>query len=159
MDCVDMYVQNITRKQYPTNNIPMKEFSICRDSKTKIPDKLSWEEFGDIMKREGVGEAMIYFIDDKYNRKKIIQKAIFALLVEKDQQKTWSEYNIIDHENGDRIMPCLVLLDADPQYVLTRSIIHYPNTFIIQCNFRQWGEFRVNKVEIIQYDHTNFSMN
>ena len=111
------------------------------------------------MKSEGVGEAMIYFIDEKYNRKQIIQKAIFALLVEKDKQKAWSEFNIIDHENGDRIMPCLVILDADPKYVLKRSIIHYPNTFVIQCIIMDWGEFRVNKLEIIQYDNTDFSVN
>jgi len=137
----------------------MKEYSICRDPKTESPDKLTWDEFGEIMKSQGVGEAMIYFTADKYDRKRTIERAIFALLVEKDGEKVWAEYNIIDHENGDKIRPCLVILDADPKYVLQRSILHYENTFVFQCIFMNTGEYRVNKLELIQYDNTDFSVN
>lgn len=137
----------------------MKEFSICRDSDSKKPELLSWDEFGEIMKSQGVEEAMIYLTADKYNRRHRVEKAIFALLVEKDNEKAWAEYNIIDHEHGEKMMPCLVILDADPDYVLKRSIIHYPNTFIIQCIFRNTGEFRVKKLEIVHYDDTGFSVN
>ena len=137
----------------------MKEYSICRDSKADSPEKLTWNEFGEIMKSQGVGEAMIYFTADKYDRKRIIERAIFALLVEKDGEKVWAEYNIIDHENGDKIRTCLVILDADPKYVLQRSILHFENTFVIQCIFMNTGEYRVNKLELIQYDSTDFSVN
>lgn len=137
----------------------MKEFSICKDSKANHPEKLTWDEFGEIMKSEGVGEAMIYYTADKYDRKNIIERAIFALLIEKDGEKAWAEYNIIDHENGDKIRPCLVILDADPKYVLKQSVIHYDNSFIIQCLFKDTGEYKVNKYEIIHYDDTDFSVN
>lgn len=143
-----------------TENItPMKEYSICRDSKAANPETISWDKFGEIMKSQGVGEAMIYYTSDKYDRKRIIEGAIFALLVEKDGEKTWAEYNIIDHENGDKIRPCLVILDADPKYVLKRSVLHYDNSFLIQCIFMNTGEFKVNKLEVIHYDDTDFSVN
>jgi hypothetical protein len=137
----------------------MKEFSICRDPKAGKPEILSWERFGEIMKSQGVDEAMIYFTADKYDRKRIIERGIFALLVEKDGEKAWAEYNIIDHENGDKIRPCLVILDADPKYVLKRSVVHFDNSFIIQCIFMNTGEFKVNKLEVVHYDDTDFSLN
>jgi len=137
----------------------MKDFSICRDKDFSNPDKLSWDEFGEIMKKDNVSEALIYYTSDNYTEIEIAKKYIYKTLIEKDNVKVWAGYSLMDNEDNNKLRPCLVLLDADIKYVITRAIMDYKNTFIIQCIFMDTGEFKVNKYDLEFYDDTGFSVN
>ena len=111
------------------------------------------------MREDNVSEALIFYTNDEYSIENVAEKHIYRLLIEKDNVKVWPDFNIIEHENGNKIKPCLVLLDADIKYVMLRAVMYHENDFIIQCIIMDSGEFKINKYELIKYDDTGFSVN
>lgn len=137
----------------------MKEFSICRDQLNAEPQKLQWEQFRAIMEEEGISEALIFYTDDHYSEVNRAKKYISRVMIEKDGEKAWAEYNIVEHRNEDRIMPCLVLLEVDIQYALRRALhLAYRNEFIIRCLITDDGKLLVRKYDILEQEF-GFSAN
>ena len=113
-------------------------------------ESVSWRSFEQVMKEQEIKEVIIFAVGAELTsvnlcKRMIINKAI----IEPDNVGCWDEYCIVDHNDDDRIVPCLVLLDPEIEYAVIKAIEFQPNDYFIQCRIMEGdNRFVVNKCEL-----------
>lgn len=129
----------------------MKQYSLVRiKNKETEKEAISWATFEEKMKKHQVEEAIIFAVGKELTTVNLAKRSIISeVIVKPDQVGCWDEYCIVDHENGGKVIPCLVLLDPEIEYAVIKAIEFQPNDFLIQCRFiLPDNRFIVNRCEL-----------
>ena len=144
-------------------HVGMKNYSLVKiAADPSKQENISWASFEERMRKHRVKEAIIFAVGEDLTLVNLVKRTIISqVIVNPDKVKCWDEYCIVEHENGDRIIPCLVLLDPEIDYAVIKAIEFQQNEYVIQCRFTQPdNQFIVNKCEIETRDTAcNFIMN
>lgn len=127
--------------------------AICRNDPSDY-QVVPWSEFELTMRHDKVSEAIIFIIDDNVTEVSLAKRYLIGnILLEKDGLGHYDEYCLIDHNNGDKLYPCMILLNPEIHYAITKAIEFRENESIIQCViFRTDDTFLVKEYELIRYD-------
>ncbi len=128
--------------------------AICRNNPIEY-EIVPWTEFEQIMRRDKVSEAILFIIDDDANEVSLARRYIIGdLILKNDGLDHYDEYCLIDHQNGDRLYPCTVLLNPEIHYAITKAVEFRENESIIQCViFRADDTFNVKEYELVRFDN------
>lgn len=133
----------------------MKKYSlaICKNDPADY-QIIAWTDFEKVMRKNNIGEALIFISADDASPVNLAKRAVLgSLIISKDHVKYFAEYCLVDHEDGDKLLPCMALLDADIKYAMIKAVEFRENKSIIQCViFEKNNEFSVKEYELIRYD-------
>ena len=133
----------------------MEKYSLAIRNKNSSDFKvITWNDFEQVMRRDKVQEAFIFISADDLSEENWAKHAIlcYAMLA-KQGIKHYGKYCLVDHEDNDRLMPCIVLLDVDVKDAMVKAVLFRENKSMIQCViFSNDDRFNVKEYELIRFD-------
>ena len=132
----------------------MKKYSLAICKKTPSDYQIiKWYALKQIMQNQQVREAIIFPVADAASEFELAKRYLIGkIIIEKDRVKHLDEYCLVDHENGDQLLPCLILLDPDIQYAVVKALEFRANKSFIQCVLKPDNSFIVNECEMAPVD-------
>jgi len=122
---------------------------------------VKWYDLKHIMQEQKVTEAIIFPVAETATEYELAKRYLIGkIIIEKDRVKHLDEYCLVDHENGDILLPCLILLETDLQYAAVKAMEFRLNKSFLQCVIKTDNSFIVKECEMIPADENlNFRVN
>jgi len=133
----------------------MKKYSLAKCKNNPLDYQIvDWNEFEKEMREQKIEEAIIFILDDVADKETLVKRFVIGeLLLSKDNVRHLDEYCLIDHDDNDRLMPCMILLDPELKYAVIKALEFRDNKSFIQCVIVQKDNlFKINECELVKYD-------
>ncbi len=132
----------------------MKKYSLTICKKTPSDYQvIEWYDLKQIMQSKQVTEAIIFTIAETAMEYELAKRFLIGkIIIEKDRVKHLDEFCLVDHENGDQLLPCIILLDPGHQYAVVKALEFRQNKSFIQCLLRPDNSFLVNECDMAPVD-------
>lgn len=132
----------------------MKKYSLalCENNPSEF-QIITWDAFEIELHKLQLREALIFGLDKEANPVSLAKRLILGqVIISADKVKHLDDYCLIDHKDNDRLVPCMILLDADLDYAIAKVLEFGTNKSLIQCLTLDDGTFKVNECKIVEYD-------
>ena len=114
---------------------------------------LTWNSFELELYNQQINEALIFALDKDANPVSLAKRLILGqLIISANGVKHLDDYCLIDNTDNGRLIPCMILLDADLEYAIAKVLEFGTNKSLIQCFILDDGTFKVNECKIVEYD-------
>ena len=132
----------------------MKKYSlaICKTNSSDY-QVIKWYDLKQIMQNQQVTEAIVFPVADAASEYELAKRYLIGkIIIEKDRVKHLDECCLVDHENGDQLLPCMILLDPDLPYAVVKAMEFRANKSFIQCVLKPDNSFIVNECNMAPVD-------
>ncbi len=134
-----------------SENTAKKKYSLVRRiGKPLEQEPVSWQAFEQLLRSKKVDEAIIIIMESGDS----IQSGIAKMLIlahaifKPDGVDCIEDLLLVDHEEKDILLPCIIFLQPELEYAVTKAMLYGSRKSIIQCIITNDDKFHVNECEL-----------